>query len=202
MRKVIAGTFVSLDGVMQAPGGPEEDAAGGFTLGGWTVPYFDDVVGAAMHELFAPPYDLLLGRKTYDIFAAYWPQAGDGPDGEIARQFNAATKYVATSSRAPLAWANSVALHDPVADVARLKQEDGPNLVIQGSSVLIAALHGAGLIDRHTLLVFPVVLGSGKRVFGAGVKPAALKLVAAQTAPSGVVISTLEPAGAVQTGSF
>ncbi len=202
MRKVIAGTFVSLDGIMQAPGGPEEDTGSGFTLGGWTVPYFDDVVGGAMHDLFAPPYDLLLGRKTYDIFAAYWPKAEDGPDGETARQFNAVTKYVATSSRAPLAWANSVALHDPVADVARLKQEDGPNLVIQGSSQLLPALHAAGLIDRHTLLVFPVVLGTGKRVFGAGSAPMALKLVASQTSPSGVVISTFEPAGEVKTGSF
>jgi dihydrofolate reductase len=202
MRKVIAGTFVSLDGVMQAPGGPEEDSSGAFHHGGWTVPYFDDVVGEGMRQLFERPYDLLLGRKTYDIFAAYWPNAEGGPDGDLARQFNRITKYVATRSAAPLAWNNSVALHDAVADVTRLKQGDGPDLMIQGSSDLIPPLLANGLIDEFTLLVFPVLLGSGKRLFGDGTAASALKLVSAKTSPSGVMIATYKPAGEVQTGSF
>jgi dihydrofolate reductase len=202
MRKVIAGTFVSLDGVMQAPGAPEEDRDGGFKYGGWTFPLFDDTVGEAMGGLFSRPFDLLLGRKTYDIFAAHWPRAEGGPDDEIAKLFNQTTKYVATSSKAPLTWQNSVALNDPAADVARLKREDGPDLLIQGSSVLIQTLHAHDLIDQFNLLVFPLVLGSGKRLFGEGAKAAALKLVSSKSSPSGVTMNTYTPAGEVKTGSF
>jgi dihydrofolate reductase len=202
MRKVIAGAFVSLDGVMQAPGGPGEDPTGSFKYGGWTVPHFDETVGQAMGELFSRPFDLLLGRKTYDIFAAHWPNAEGGPDDFLAKQFNKTTKYVATKSSAPLTWQNSIALHDAAADVSRLKQEDGPDLLIQGSSVLIQTLLANGLIDQFNLLVFPVVLGSGKRLFGEGTKSFALKLVSSTSSPSGVTMSTYTPAGEVKTGSF
>jgi dihydrofolate reductase len=202
MRKVIAGAFVSLDGVMQAPGGPDEDPTGGFKYGGWTAPYFDEAVGQAMHETFSRPFDLLLGRKTYEIFAAHWPYAEGGPDDFIARLFNKATKYVATTSAAPLTWQHSVALHEPASDVARLKRQDGPDLLIQGSSVLIQTLLENDLIDQMNLLVFPVVLGSGKRFFGDGAKGMALSLESSNTSPSGVTMNRYTPAGAVKTGSF
>jgi dihydrofolate reductase len=201
MRKVIAGTFVSVDGVMQGPGGPEEDTSGGFEHGGWTVPHFDEAVGEAMGALFDRPYHLLLGRKTYDIFAAHWPHAEGGPDDATAKVFNATTKYVATSSRAPLSWAHSIALHKPAEDVARLKREDGPDILIQGSSVLIQTLLKHNLIDEMTLLVFPVVLGAGKRLFGDQAQ-GALRLTNSRTSPSGVAINTYVPAGEVQVGSF
>jgi dihydrofolate reductase len=202
MRKVIAGAFVSLDGVMQAPGGPEEDPTGGFKHGGWTVPYFDEVVGQAMGETFSRPFDLLLGRKTYEIFAAHWPYAEGGPDDFIARLFNKATKYVATTSSAPLTWKHSVAIHKPATDVAELKRHDGPDLLIQGSSVLIQTLLEKDLVDQMNLLVFPVVLGSGKRFFGDRTKAMALRLNNSKTSPSGVTMNTYTPAGAVKTGSF
>jgi dihydrofolate reductase len=202
MRRVIASAFVSADGVMQAPGGPEEDTTGGFRYGGWTQPYFDDAVGKVMTELFSRPFELLLGRFTYEIFAAHWPYQEGGEDDFIAKLFNKTIKYVATTSRAPLTWHNSVAIHDPVVDVAKLKRQDGPDLLIQGSSVLIQTLHEHNIIDQITLLVFPVVLGSGKRFFGDGAKAMALKLESSKTSPSGVTMSTYSPAGAVRTGSF
>ncbi len=201
MRKVILGSFVSADGVMQAPGGPSEDTVGGFQHGGWVFPYFDETVGAAMDDILTLEYELLLGRKTYDIFAAHWPRAEDSPDAETAKVFNRTRKWVVTSSRDPLAWNNSVALHDPVADIARIKKEDGPNILIQGSSTVVQALVAHELIDEITLLIFPVVLGKGKRLFGddfAG----ALKLTKSQTSPSGVVINTYVPAGNIHVGSF
>ena len=202
MRKVIAGAFVSLDGVMQAPGAPEEDPTGGFKHGGWTVPYFDEAVGQVMGETFSRPFDLLLGRKTYEIFAAHWPYAEDGPDAFIARLFNKITKYVATTSSAPLTWQHSVAIHEPATDVAQLKRQEGPDLLIQGSSVLIQTLLKNGLVDQMNLLVFPVVLGSGKRFFGDGAKAMALGLESSKTSPSGVTMNTYTPAGSVKTGSF
>lgn len=202
MRKVIASTFLSLDGIMQAPGGPDEDRSGGFDHGGWIVPYADETTGAVVGELFSRPYELLLGRRTYDIFAAYWPHQEEGGHGDIARQFNATVKYVATHDPAALGWRNSVALSDPVADVARLKRQDGPDLVIQGSGTLIRTLLAAGLIDRFTLLIFPVLLGEGTRLFGPDAGSGALTLVRSQASASGVVINVYEPAGAVKTGSF
>jgi dihydrofolate reductase len=202
MRKVIAGTFVSLDGVMQAPGGPEEDPTGGFKYGGWTAPYFDETVGQSMGEILSAPYDLLLGRKTYEIFAAHWPYQENSEDGDIAKVFNRVTKYVATKSSAPLTWQNSVALHDAAAEVARLKQEDGPDLLIQGSSGLVQTLLENDLIDQFSLLVFPVLLGPGKRLFGEGTKARELKLVSSKTSPSGVTMNTYTPSGQVKTGSF
>jgi dihydrofolate reductase len=199
MRKVIAGTFVSLDGVMQAPGGPEEDPTRGFQYGGWTFHYWDDVMGQAMGGLFTAPFDLLLGRKTYEIFAGHWPYLEKDP---IAEVFNRVTKYVATTSSEPLSWKNSVALHDVAADVAKLKQQDGPNLLIQGSSQLIQTLMRNDLIDEFKLLVFPLVLGKGKRLFGEGTIPAALKLVDTKVSTTGVTINTYERGGAIRTGSF
>ena len=200
MRKVMAGVFVTLDGVMQAPGGPEEDPTGGFAHGGWVFDYWDDPLGERMDALFEAPFDLLLGRRTYDIFAAYWPYMEDDP---IGMRFNAVTKFVATSSAEPLAWQNSVALRGDVpAEVADLKRQDGPNLLIQGSSVLIQSLLAAGLIDEFRLLTFPLVLGAGKRLFGDGTIPAALTLVDSRTSTTGVIMSRYVPEGPVHTGSF
>lgn len=198
-RKIITAAFVSLDGVMQAPGGPEEDPTNGFSLGGWTFHYWDDVMGAAMDGIFSRPYALLLGRKTYDIFAAHWPYQND----PFADAFNAATKYVATHRPDSLAWQNSVPLgSDVVATLRRLKQEDGPDLITQGSSELIQTLLPAGIIDEVRLLVFPLVLGKGKRLFGGGTIPAAYRLASSQASSTGVVMVTYEPAGEIRTGSF
>jgi dihydrofolate reductase len=202
MRKVIAAAFVSLDGVMQAPGGPEEDRSGGFELGGWTFPYFDEAAGEVMGELFAEPFDLLLGRKTYDIFAGYWPKA---PNSEtpIGQAFNAATKYVATRSDETFTWENTIALRgDAAAQVARLRQEDGPRLLIQGSSVLIHSLQARGLIDVYRLLIFPLVLGKGKRLLGEEALPQELKLQEHRTFSTGVMLATYTPSGEVRTGAF
>lgn len=199
MRKLIVGAFVSLDGIMQAPGAPEEDPTGGFQYGGWTFPYWDEVMDEAMGESFSKPFALLLGRRTYEIFAAHWPYL----EGEIAGPFNAATKYVATSSAEPLAWANSVRLEGDVPDsVARLKQEDGPDLLTQGSSVLVQSLLARGLVDELNLLVIPVLLGKGKRLFGEDTKPGRLELVDHRAATTGLIIARYRPAGPVRTGSF
>jgi dihydrofolate reductase len=199
MRKVLATAFVSLDGVMQAPGGPEEDPTGGFRFGGWTAPYWDDAIGQVMSGIFSVPYELLLGRKTYEIFNAHWPHAKDDP---FADALNNVRKYVATTSKAPLTWKNSIAIHDVPKDIARLKQEDGPTLMTQGSSDLIQTLLKHDLIDRFTLLIYPVVLGKGKRLFGTGTLPGTLKLVDSKASPSGVTINTYERAGEVKVGSF
>ncbi len=200
MREIVAATFLSLDGVMQAPGGPEEDTAGGFSHGGWTFHYWDDVMGEVMDKAFETPFDLLLGRRTYDIFAAHWPHAG--AEDPIAKVFNRVTKYVATSSETPLGWQNSVALRDVPTDVARLKRQDGPNLLIQGSSALIQTLLEHDLIDQLDLMVFPLILGKGKRLFGEGAIPAALTLVDSKVSSTGVVISRYRRAGEIRTGSF
>jgi dihydrofolate reductase len=203
MRQVIVSAFVSLDGVMQAPGGPDEDPTGGFRFGGWTAAFADDVVGEVIRNTFSGrPYELLLGRKTYEIFAAYWPYYEGAEDHFIAKGFNKTKKYVATSSNAPLSWNNSVAIHHPIDDVARLKREDGPDLLIQGSSVLIHTLLANGLIDRITLLVYPVMLGRGKRLFSDTAKPTALKLESSKTGPSGIMANTYTPAGPAKTGSL
>ncbi|MFD2053361.1 dihydrofolate reductase family protein [Mesorhizobium calcicola] len=199
MRKIIAATFVSLDGVMQAPGGPEEDPVGGFKFGGWTFHYWDEVGGAAMDELFSKPFALLLGRRTYDIFAAYWPYQKD----PIADAFNPATKYVATHRPDTLTWQNTQWLgEDIVAALRRLSQEDGPDLLIQGSADLIQTLLANGLIDEIRLMIFPLVLGKGKRLFGDDAMPAAFRLVKSQTSSTGVVIASYERAGEIEVGSF
>lgn len=199
MRKLIASTFVSLDGVMQAPGGPEEDTAGGFTLGGWMFAY--DVDGA---ELSKAGFDgknreLLLGRKTYEIFAGYWPHQSD--DHPIAKTFNAMKKHVASRTLATLDWHNSVLLQsDVVAAVIALKEQPGDDLQIIGSGNLIQTLQAASLIDAYNVWTFPVVLGRGKRLFGDAVKPSALRMVRSVVTPSGVVLSTYVPDGEIKVG--
>ena len=199
MRTVTAAVMLSLDGVMQAPGGPEEDPTGGFEYGGWVFPWFDEAGGELMDRAMGEDYDLLLGRKTYEIFAAYWPHQDD----EIGRKFNAVTKYVAAGPDTPLTWDKSVRLEGDVADaVARLKQEDGPPLLIQGSGEVVHALLARGLIDRLSLLTFPIVLGRGKRFFDEAAQPRAFGLVDSSHTPSGVVVSEYRLAGEVPTGSF
>jgi dihydrofolate reductase len=202
MREVIAQTFLSLDGVMQAPGGPEEDVDGGFALGGWTFHYWDEMMGTVMDAAFRRPFDLLLGRRTYDIFAAHWPRVSD--DDLVADKFNnSAVKYVATSSPDTLTWKNSQALSgDAAAAVAELKRGEGPELLLQGSSQLIQALLKNDLIDEFRLWVFPVVLGPGKKLFGGGTMPGALKLVDLKHSTTGVTIGTYRRAGEVMPGSF
>lgn len=201
MRKVIAAAFVSLDGVMQAPGGPPEDPTGGFTQGGWTVNYWDESMGQFMGGMFTNPYDLLLGRKTYEIFAAHWPFVG--PEDPVGQSFNAVTKYVATSSNQPLTWKNSVAIRgDVAAEIAKLKQGNGPDLLTQGSSVLLQTLLEHNLVDEFRLLTFPLLLGPGKRLFGAGAKPGALKLTETKVSTTGVIMSVYHPAGAINIGTF
>lgn len=211
MRKIIVGAFVSLDGVMQAPGGPDEDPTGGFKYGGWVAPLWDDVTGKAMDESFAKPYDLLLGRKTYDIFAAYWPYVKTDPEAsdfdalnaQIAEQFNRVTKYVATHRPESLTWQNSRGLGtDVVATLRELKRQDGPALLTQGSTELVHTLFANDLVDELRVLTYPLVLGRGKRLFDAGSKPAAFSLVQSKVSPNGVVIATYVRAGDVKTGSF
>ena len=200
MRKLHVAAFVSLDGVMQAPGGPGEDDAGGFRFGGWIVPHADDVTGGAVGALFHAQPALLLGRKTYDIFAGHWPKLAGDPFADL---INGMTKYVATRSPGPLDWANSEAIGPDAGEaVRRLKAEDGPELMTQGSTDLIQSLLAADLVDVITLQIFPVVLGQGKRLFGEGTAPAGLKLVSSQTSPSGAIIARYERDGAVKTGSF
>jgi len=200
MRQLVVSTFLTLDGVMQAPGGPGEDDSGGFAHGGWTVPYFDEQVGAFMGELMTPPFDLVLGRRTYDIFAAYWPHASEE---EGAGPLNDATKYVASRGRPTLSWERSVLIEGDVAEgIAALKEQNGPQLQVHGSQNLLQTLIRAGLVDRYRLLVFPVVLGSGKRLFADGTIPSALRLVSSTVSGTGVVMGTYEPAGEVVTGSF
>ena len=202
MRKVVVGAFVSLDGVMQAPGGPEEDPTSKFAFGGWTFPYFDQALGAAMGEIFGHPFDLLLGRKTYDIFAAHWPHVTD-PNDPIAGLFNRVTKYVASRSKPTLAWQNSRWLgEDTVASLKTLKTEDGPDLLVQGSSDFLQTLWKNDLVDEFAVLIFPVVLGPGKRLFGDGTTPSGLKLVKSRSFPTGVIVANYAPDGAVKTGDF
>jgi len=202
MRKLIASTMVSLDGVMQAPGGPEEDRTGGFALGGWSFNYWSDEEGQSMDGLDGKDRELLLGRKTYEIFEAYWPyQAADNP---IARTLNAARKHVASRTLAgPLAWNNAALLQgEVVAAVKALKAEPGLDLQIIGSGDLIQALQAASLIDEYNVWTFPLVLGRGKRLFEAGAAPLALKLLASRVTTTGVLKSTYASAGEVLPGSF
>jgi len=175
MRKLIVSTFLTLDGVMQAPGGPGEDDSDGFAHGGWSVNYWDERMGEVMGEAMSTGFDLVLGRKTYDIFAAHWPHASE-EDG--AKPLNDATKYVASRSRPELGWSNSVLIEGDVAQgVAALKQEDGPELQVHGSGDLIQTLLRHDLVDEYRLLIFPLVIGSGKRLFSEGTVPAGLKLL-------------------------
>jgi len=199
MRRIVAGVFQSLDGVIQGPGGPTEDYTGGFQHGGWLPPLDDDAVGETIGKLFEGEFDLLLGRKTYDIFAAYWPYAPEGDP--IGGPFDKAAKYVVTRGDAPLPWQNSHRLAT-IDAVAELKAGDGPDLVIQGSASLYPPLLAAGLIDRLTLMTFPLVLGTGKRLFGQGTPAFTLKPIAQKISAKGTIIATYEPAGEVETGTF
>ena len=187
MRDLAILTFLTLDGVMQAPVKPDEDPSGGFTRGGWSVAYWDKVMAQVMEEAMAAPYDLLLGRKTYESFAAHWPQVENDPH---ADRLNAATKYVATSTPSELAWQNSVPITgDIAAEIARLKSQDGPLLQVHGSWQLIQTLLSHGLIDEFRLWTFPVLVGPGKRLFGDGTRPTDLTLVKTRTTRNGVTMS-------------
>jgi dihydrofolate reductase len=202
MRKIVVSAFLSLDGVMQSPGGPNEDPVKGFKHGGWVVPYFDEAMGNSVGEMFAMPFDLLLGRKTYEIFAAHWPYVGaDDPIGPL---FDRITKYVAT--RNPdfkPRWQNSQTLGtDTVAAIRRLRSEEGPDLLTQGSSDFLQTLFESDLVDEINISIFPVVLGSGKKLFGDGASAAALKLAGSKASASGITINKYLRAGQVVTGSF
>jgi dihydrofolate reductase len=200
MRKLTVGTFLTLDGVMQAPGGPGEDTTGGFTHGGWSVHYWDEAMGQRMDEWMSRPFDLLLGRRTYEIFAAHWPHAGDEP---AAAALNNATKYVASRTLQRVDWQNSQLLQGDVADaVAELKRTAGREIQVHGSGNLVQTLLKHELVDELRLMVFPVVLGTGKRLFGDGAIPAGLRLVEAITSTTGVTMATYEPAGPIRYGSF
>ena len=193
MREIIAITQVTLDGVMQAPGGPEEDPRNGFTHGGWAMPFLDDALNQAIGESIAGEFDMVLGRRTYEIFAAYWPNQGDNP---IAKAFNKATKYVVTHCLDQLDWQKSQHIGGDVVDeVRRLKASDGPALHIWGSSELLQTLIAPEVVDEYRIWVFPLVLGEGKRPFENGVPPRGLSLVATQSTPRGVLLNTYRPAG-------
>jgi dihydrofolate reductase len=198
MRKIIVLSFISLDGVMQGPGGPTEDTSGDFTYGGWTVPYFDEFLGNVMAEQMSRPFDLLLGRKTFEIFASYWPHHE-----EEGAEINRATKYVASNTLTSHEWSTSVFLKGNVLDeIKKLKGGEGPDLQVHGSGELIQTLLERDLVDEYWLKIFPVTLGMGKRLFDKGTIPASYKLVDSKTSPSGVIIATLKRAGEVKTGSF
>ncbi len=198
MRKIIVLTFVSLDGVMQAPGGPEEDTSGNFKFGGWTVPYFDATLGQIMAEQMGHPFDLLLGRKTFEIFASYWPHHP-----EEGAAINHANKYVASTTLTRHEWKNTTLLSgDVVAAVRKLKRQEGPELQVHGSANFIQTLLAHDLVDEFWLKIFPVTLGSGKRLFDNGTIPAAFTLFESKTTPAGVIAAKLRRAGEVKTGSF
>lgn len=198
MRKIVVLTFMTLDGVMQGPGGPTEDTSGNFTYGGWLVPYFDEVLGQAMGEQMGRPFDLLLGRKTFEIFASYWPHHV-----EEGKEINEATKYVASTTLTEHEWQKTIFLKgDVAAEIKKLKQQEGPDLQVHGSGNLIQTLMQHDLVDEFWLKIFPVTLGAGKRLFDKGTIPAAYSLVDSKASPSGVIIATFKRAGALKTGSF
>ncbi len=198
MKKIIVLTFMSLDGVMQGPGGPTEDTSGNFTLGGWTVPYFDEFLGDIMAQQMGQPFDLLLGRKTFEIFASYWPQhPEEGPE------INRATKYVASNTLTSHEWEKSVFLNGNVVDeIKKLKAGEGPDLQVHGSGELIQTLLEHDLVDEFWLKIFPVTLGMGKRLFSNGTIAVAFTLTDSKTSPTGVIVAPLKRAGELKTGSF
>lgn len=201
MRKLVALTFLSLDGVMQAPGGKGEDPSGGFDLEGWTVPFFDEELGEAMTAQMNPPFDLVLGRKTYEIFAAYWPHQGN--DDPTAAALNRARKYVASHKTMDLAWqGSSLVTGDVPAGIGNLKRQEGPMLQVHGSSQLLQTLLANDLVDELWLKIFPVTLGKGKRLFGNGTIPASFKLTDSKASPSGVIIASYRRDGDVRLGTF
>lgn len=198
MRKIIVLSFITLDGVMQAPGGPTEDTSGGFKYGGWTVPYFDEFAGNIMGEQMSKPADLLLGRKTFDIFASYWPTHEENWPG-----INTMKKYVASNTLTSTEWNNSIILNgDIVEKIKKLKEEEGHDLQIHGSGNLIQTLLKHDLVDEWWLKIFPITLGSGKKLFAEGTIPAAFTLVDSKVSPKGVIFANYKRAGEVKTGSF
>jgi dihydrofolate reductase len=199
MRKIIVGSMVSMDGVMQAPGGPTEDPTKGFKFGGWEMPYYDQEFGEELDRLFSEKFDLLLGRKTYEIFAGYWPYYDEGGSaGGIAKRFNEIKKYVVSRlGEVDTSWQGSVLLRD-IADVKRLKQEDGPHLVTQGSTEFVHALLANDLVDAMSIFTVPVVLGSGKKLFADGSAPHAFKLTNSRVSSTGVLIGHYERDGEVK----
>ncbi len=198
MRNIIVLSFISLDGVMQAPGGPEEDPSGNFKLGGWTVPYFDEALGNVMGEQMTGPFALLLGRKTFEIFSSYWPAHADDWPG-----VNEATKYVVSRTLREPDWSNSVVVNgDVVEEIKKLKAQDGPPLQVHGSGNLIQTLLKNDLVDELWCKIFPVTLGQGKRLFEDGISPAAFSLESTTTSPSGVIVANYKRAGEVKTGTF
>lgn len=204
MRKLIVAAFMSLDSVIQAPGGPEEDTSDGFRLGGWIVPYADETFGQAIQDLFSQPFELLLGRRTYDIFAAYWPRVpADSNSRAIADLFNSVPKHVATHRSDTLDWQNSHVLEGNLADAIRaLKHQDGAHLLTQGSGDLVRQLLAAGLVDELRLMIFPIVLGRGKRLFDDNAQASAFTLTHSISTPGGVLITRYVRSGEVRTGSF
>jgi dihydrofolate reductase len=201
MRKIITTTFVTLDGVVQAPGGPGEDTTGGFAHGGWSVNYWDAIMGIVMTGFMGVPFELLLGRRTYDIFAAHWPNTKDDP--VVAEPFNITKKYVVSHRPLELSWKNSTCITgDVVSQINKLKAEDGPDLWVHGSGNLIQTLLKHRLIDRMHLWIFPVTVGDGKRLFAEGTQAEGLKLVDSKPSTSGVIIATYESTGTLKTGSF
>ncbi len=198
MRKLVVLSFITLDGVMQAPGGPEEDTSGGFKHGGWTVPYFNEFLGNIMGEQMKGRADLLLGRKTYEIFASYWPEHAEGWPG-----INEVTKYIASHEPMELTWENSIQLKDDVVEeIKKLKEQGGPDLQVHGSGNFIQTLLSNDLVDELWLKIFPITLGKGKHLFADGSIPAAFKLSESQVSPSGVIVANYKRAGEVKTGSF
>lgn len=205
MRKLIVAEFISLDGVIQAPGGPEEDPSGEFHLGGWMVPYADEAIDQAVQDLFSQSFELLLGRRTYDIFAAYWPRVrADSASHAIADLFNSVPKHVATHRSDTLDWQNSHALEGDLADAIRAlkQQDDGVNLLTHGSGDMVRQLLAAGLVDELWLMLYPVVLGRGKRLFGDDAQVSAFTLVYTTSTPGGVLITRYVRSGEVRTGTF
>lgn len=200
MRKLSVNMFLTLDGVLQAPGGADEDADAGFALGGWSVNYWDDLMGQVMGESMSAPFDLLLGRRTYDLFAAYWPQVSDADGG---RGLNAATKYVISRGTPQLPWKPAILVEgDASQAISALKEQDGPELQVHGSGNLIQTLLQHGLVDEFRLWTFPVVVGPGKRLFAEGAVPTGLTLIDSKVSTTGVVISKYVPAGDIVTGQF
>jgi dihydrofolate reductase len=201
MRKLVVTTFLTLDGVMQAPGGPDEDRDGGFEYGGWSVGYWDERMGELALEIHLAAGAVLFGRRSYEILGGYWPKVGD--DDPMAAKLNAVPKYVASRTQVALEWRNSTLLEGDVADaVARLKAEDGEYVLVIGSSGLIQTLLGHDLVDTFKVWTFPVVVGEGKRLFGDGATPAGLALTDIQTSTTGVTVATYERAGEIKVGSF
>lgn len=203
MRKLVVNTFMTLDGVMQAPGGPEEDPTGGFKWGGWSVNYWDEMMGKVIDELMAQPFDLLLGRRTYEIFAAHWPFVKTGPEKSAADKLNSARKYVVSKTLAKADWENSTLIKgDAVKGIAKLKKQDGPEIQVHGSSDLIQSLLKDDLVDEIHAWTFPVTVGGGKRLFGKGTVPGGFKLLDCKTSTTGVIIATYARGANIKTGSF